>query len=81
MYVSTPAIPAPVLSLMESRPSLRSGVMDGYTNRKTRRVFASLLRRHALQKLPPNLFPFEFIFYFVTNYPEVCHGQLRHRAR
>jgi len=80
MYVSTPSIPAPVLSLMESRPAIPSGVMDGYTNRKTRRVFTSLLRRGHLEKLPPSLFPFAFIFYFVTTYPEACFGQLHRRA-
>lgn len=68
------------LQVMDSRPEIEVGVMEGYSNRKTRRVFASLLRRRHLEKLPERLFPLTFIVYFILNYPEVCDGGRAIRA-
>jgi hypothetical protein len=62
------------IRIMDSRSALSPTAMDGYSNRKTRRVFASLLRRRHLEKLPERLFPVVFITYFILNYPEVCNG-------
>lgn len=71
---------AAAIQIMGSRRGLDAGVMDGYSNRKTRRVFASLLRRRHLEKLPERLFPLTFIVYFILNYPEVCDGGRAIRA-
>lgn len=62
------------LGVMDSRPMLDVDIMAPYSNRKTRRVFASLARRKHLEKLPERMFPMQFIVYFILNYPEVCDG-------
>lgn len=79
--MSTPNLTQATINVMASRPELDTDVMAPYSNRKTRRVFASLLRRRHLEKLPERLFPLQFIVYFVLNYPEVCDGGRHGSAR